>query len=109
MLTKRENAKSCSQKDASHGSFGCALCRQIPADELIGWSPNSYGIVTPIANRNLYQFLLSGQRHRFEFPDGVIRPKLKETGNVIGCGILINPDDKLTIFFTLNGILAGQF
>jgi hypothetical protein len=39
---------------------------------------------------------------------GIIRPEVKDTGNVIGCGILINPDDKLAIFFTLNGILIGS-
>jgi hypothetical protein len=48
-------------------------------------------------------------RHRFALPAGVIRPELKETGNVVGCGILIYPEDKLTIFITFNGIFAGKF
>jgi hypothetical protein len=30
-------------------------------------------------------------------------------GDVIGCGILLNPDKKLAVFFTGNGILMGQF
>jgi hypothetical protein len=76
---------------------------------VIGLSPNSYaiGIPIPIPYRNYYQFLLAGQRHRFEFPVGVIRPEQKDTGNVVGCGILMDPDDKFTIFFTVNGILIG--
>jgi hypothetical protein len=70
--------------------------------------PNAYYICIPIANGNFYHFFLAGQRHHFEFPEGVIRPEVKERGNVFGCGILMNPDDKLTIFFTLNGILIGS-
>jgi hypothetical protein len=57
---------------------------------------------------NIYQFRLAGQRHHFEFPEGVIRPEQKESGNVAGCGILMNPDNKFTIFFTINGILIGS-
>jgi hypothetical protein len=76
----------------------------------IGQSPNSYAIGIPNPpNANFYSiFRSAGQRHLFEFPEGVIRPKPKETENVYGCGILMNPDDKLTIFFTLNGILMGS-
>jgi hypothetical protein len=29
--------------------------------------------------------------------------------NVFGCGLLMDPDNKLTTFFTLNGILLGEF
>jgi hypothetical protein len=29
-------------------------------------------------------------------------------GDVYGCGILMNPDNKLTTFYTLNGILLGK-
>jgi hypothetical protein len=78
---------------------------EIPFGRWIGQSPNSYtiGICTP--NCNFYQFLrLAGQRHLIEFPDEVF----KDTGNVVGCGLLINPDDKLTIFFTFNGIMIGS-
>jgi hypothetical protein len=58
---------------------------------------------------NIYRFYLAGQqRHHFEFPEGVIRPEQKETGNIAGCGLLMKPDDNLTIFFTLNGILIGS-
>jgi hypothetical protein len=71
--------------------------REIPLGGLIGLSPNSYNIGIPIPNGNFYQFRIAGQRHNFEFPEGVIRPVLKETENVCGCGILMNPDDKVTI------------
>jgi hypothetical protein len=30
-------------------------------------------------------------------------------GDVYGCGLLMDSDNKLTIFFTINGILLGQF
>jgi hypothetical protein len=83
--------------------------REIPYGGGFGLSSNSYAIVTPIPNWNIYKFRLAGQRHRFEFPAGVIRPEKKETGNVIGCGILLDSDDKLTIFFTVNGLLIGSF
>jgi hypothetical protein len=81
---------------------------QIPPGGVIGYPPNSYAILIPIPTWNIYPFLLAGQRHDFEFPEGVIRPKMEETGNIAGCGILMNPNDKLTIFFTFNGILIGS-
>jgi hypothetical protein len=76
-----------------------------------GWLfqlPNCYYIGIPIPTVNIYRFRLAGQRHRFEFPEGIVRPVLKDTGNVYGCGILMNPDDNVTIFFTRNGILIGS-
>jgi hypothetical protein len=77
---------------------------------LFGLRANSYAINIPInPNGHFYQFFLAGERHLIEFSsDGGIRPEQKETGNVVGCGILMNPDEKLTIFFTLNGILIGS-
>jgi hypothetical protein len=81
----------------------------IPRGQWIGLSSNSYAICIEIPDRNYYEFRLAGHAHPFEYPEGVIRPERKETGNVIGCGILMNTDDKLTIFFTVNGILVGQF
>jgi hypothetical protein len=80
---------------------------EIPRGRWIGFSPNSYAIYIDIPDGNFYQIHLAGQRHDFEFPEGVIRPVLKERGNVYGCGILMNPDDKLAIFFTVNGNLIG--
>jgi hypothetical protein len=80
---------------------------EIPRGGWIGMSPNSYAIGIP-QYREFYQFRLAGQQNYFEFPEGVIQPEVKETGNVFGCGILVDPDDKLTIFFTLNGILIGS-
>jgi hypothetical protein len=65
----------------------------------------SYGIY---ARRVLDTCLLAGERHSFEFPEGAIRPEMKEHGNVFGCGLVLDPKDKLAIFFTLNGILYGE-
>jgi hypothetical protein len=52
--------------------------------------------------------LLAGERHLFELPEGAIRPKWKEYWNVLGCGLVLDPEDKLAIFFTLNGKLFGE-
>jgi hypothetical protein len=37
-----------------------------------------------------------------------IRPRRDNT-NVFGCGLVLDPEDKLCIFFTLNGQLLGEF
>jgi hypothetical protein len=42
---------------------------------------------------------------RHEWPDGPINCK----GDVGGCGLVRNADNKLSIFFTGNGLLFGQF
>jgi hypothetical protein len=52
--------------------------------------------------------MLAGVQHRFEFPEEAIRPREKEYGNVYGCGLVLDPEDKLSIFFTLNGYLLGE-
>jgi hypothetical protein len=36
-------------------------------------------------------------------------PEYNGPGDVLGCGLLIDPDNELAIFFTLNGSLMGQF
>jgi hypothetical protein len=33
---------------------------------------------------------------------------LNGTEDVVGCGLLLNPNNKLFIFFTVNGILMGR-
>jgi hypothetical protein len=66
--------------------------------------PNSYAI-----QRRGDWCLLSGKLHDFEWPNGAIKPKWNGPGDVIGCGLLLNPENKLSIFFTLNGILLGKF
>jgi hypothetical protein len=53
---------------------------------------------------------LAGKLHQFEWPNGPIKIKRNKNGKLtIGCGILLNPENKLSIFFTTNGILMGQF
>jgi hypothetical protein len=33
---------------------------------------------------------------------------MKENGNAFGCGLVLNPEDNLAIFFALNGQLLGE-
>jgi hypothetical protein len=70
----------------------------------VGFSSNSY------ATQDGCDFCwLSEQRHRFEWPNGVIKPdEWKGKGAVFGCGLLLNPENVLSIFFTGNGILKGK-
>jgi hypothetical protein len=52
---------------------------------------------------------MSGNKHPFEWPTGAIKPKWNGIGDVRGCGLLLNSANELSIFFTGNGILLGQF
>jgi hypothetical protein len=48
--------------------------------------------------------------HKFQWPNGDIKPaEWKGRGDVVGCGILFESPQKLSIFFTLNGMLLDQF
>jgi hypothetical protein len=55
---------------------------------------------------------LSGQKHLLEPPNEAATAKpwkfRLDTGDVIGCGLLLSPKNKVSIFFTGNGILLGQ-
>jgi hypothetical protein len=54
--------------------------------------------------------LSAGTKHVFELPNGAIKPEWKSSErDIIGCGILLHSNNKLFIFFTLNGNLMGQF
>jgi hypothetical protein len=73
----------------------------------IGDYSNSYAI--QIADFFDYNCWLAGQRKQLELPVGAIRPSWKRNGiNVLGCGLLFDSEDKLAIFFTLNGRLLGE-
>jgi hypothetical protein len=53
---------------------------------------------------------IAGEEHRFELPEGADRPRQKKDGtdDVYGCGLVLDPENKLAIFFTLNGQLLGE-
>jgi hypothetical protein len=76
---------------------------------LIGVYPNSYAIST--ISELLNWRILAGRTPILELPaDEAISLEPKENeANVYGCGLVMDPNDKLAIFFTLNGILMGQF
>jgi hypothetical protein len=52
---------------------------------------------------------VSGKKHKFEWPNGTAKPKWNAEGDMVGCGLVLSPNNKLAIFFTGNGILMGQF
>jgi hypothetical protein len=98
------------------GSYGekCSKCRQIlvglsigniPEGDVVSDLQNSYGM----RDNNTYCWL-SMKTHHFEWPNGAIKPKWNgnSIGDVFGCGLLLNPANKLSIFFTGNGLLMGQ-
>jgi hypothetical protein len=53
--------------------------------------------------------VLANDRPCLEWPKEILKPGrlLKGQGNVGGCGLLVDPNDKLAIFFTFNGKLIG--
>jgi hypothetical protein len=77
----------------------------MPAGALFGKHPNSYAI----KNGCDYGFM-SGNANvqRFGPSNGGIKLELNGTGDVIGCGLVLNPAGKVAIFFTLNGTLLGK-
>jgi hypothetical protein len=75
----------------------------IPDGSIVGLLPKSYAI--PYG----YDFCwLSQQTHHFDWPNSAIKPKWNGRDGVIGCGLVLNPANKLSIFYTVNGILMGQ-
>jgi hypothetical protein len=89
-------------KQFFRGDFGLS---DIPNNSWIGEYSNSYALAIPIGGN---EYLLSGEYHFFELPEGTIRPEMKENGNVFGCGLVLEPDNNLAIFFTLNGQLLSE-
>jgi hypothetical protein len=69
----------------------------------LGYAANSYCASSTSEN---YQH--SKETHEFEWPKRAIRPNWNCI-HVGGCGLLLGPKNKLSIFFTANGILLGQF
>jgi hypothetical protein len=65
----------------------------------VGHLPNSYAI-----HYGYKHYWLSGKIHNW--PNEAIEPN--GCGDVYGSGLLLNPENELSIFFTGNGILMGQ-
>jgi hypothetical protein len=75
----------------------------VPDAYVVGYLPNSYAF-----EDDCDRCWLSGKSHDFEWPNGAIEPTWNRMGDVVGCGLLLNPANKLSIFFTGNGHLMGQ-
>jgi hypothetical protein len=65
--------------------------------------PGTYAMATISTEGHFGDFRFS------ELPVGVRPEPPNVRGIIYGCGILMDPDNKLTTFFTLNGILLGEF
>jgi hypothetical protein len=77
----------------------------MPAGALFGKHPNSYAI----KNGCDYGFLSGNANvHRFGPPNGGIKFELNGQEDVMGCGLVLNPEGKVAIFFTVNGTLLGK-
>jgi hypothetical protein len=76
-----------------------------PNNSWLGVHSNSYALLPYLVFDRCW---LAGEHHRLQLPEGVVRPKWKCNGNVFGCGLVLDPKDKLAIFFTLNGKLLGE-
>jgi hypothetical protein len=81
-----------SDKKTAGGSLGCKR--------------NSYAIPS-----DYDRCWLAGEDPPFEWAKDAIKPiwNYPGPGDVVGCGLLLNPAKELSIFFTANGILMGQF
>jgi hypothetical protein len=75
----------------------------IPDGTFVGELANSYAI----EDGSDYCWI-SGKTHQFEWPEGATKPAWNGRGDVVGCGLLLNPAKELSLFFTANGILLGQ-
>jgi hypothetical protein len=81
------------------------LSGAIADNSWIGQNSNSYAIQYSYVSNRCW---LAGEEHRFELPEGAIRPEIRGNENVYGCGLVLDPDNILAIFFTLNGQLLSE-
>jgi hypothetical protein len=76
----------------------------------VGKFANSYSIPSARVRDHeaLYCFLSRHYYHQFEWPTDAIKPQFQDCNYIIGCGLVLSPANKLSIFFTINGILIGK-
>jgi hypothetical protein len=56
-----------------------------------------------------YESVLARELHQFELPEGGIIPQKKnDATDVFGSGLILDPENKLSIFFTVNGQPMGE-
>jgi hypothetical protein len=66
----------------------------MPTRSFVGLFTNSYAILDDYDYDHCW---LSRNKHPFEWPNGAIKPKRNGRGDVIGCGLLLNPANELFI------------
>jgi hypothetical protein len=106
-----ENAEFFEYSKNFRGIFVGLSSGSLPDDVTLQESPNAYAVSFSSECKCCF---LAGKEHPFKWPTGVdgeaILPKWNDTAeNVIGCGLLLNANNNLAIYFTLNGQLIGHF
>jgi hypothetical protein len=74
----------------------------IPDGSLLGNLQNTYAF-----NPEWDFCRISGQQCDFHLPNGRVDDWIP--GHTTGCGILLNPGNEVSIFFTVNETLFGEF
>jgi hypothetical protein len=79
----------------------------IPDNLTVGRYANSYAISTGYFDYGIW--LEDFELQYDEMPEGTFEPDWRSDRTTLyGCGLVLDPEDKLFIFFTVNGRLVGE-
>jgi hypothetical protein len=84
---------------------GLSPRQSIDAGKTVGDCANTYAICSLYAN--FPHYYIAGTKKDFQWPPGTVKPDLNGAAH-FGCGLLIGTDEKVSVFFTANGILMGK-
>jgi hypothetical protein len=73
-------------------------------DSFVGQYPNSYAV----AKGRKFCYLSGNRQDLEELQQGAPQAQYNSQGDVVGCGLMMDPNDNLSIFFTQNGVFMGK-